>query len=332
MADTPNNQKAYPQPCGQKPGCGFPLIKIVGVFCLATGALLDYAKGNKHQHELSLLHKLLDQFKVGDLMLADRGFSSYALMALMLLRGVHSLFRLHAARPADLRRGKRLEKNDRLVVWLKPWDWQRPRYLPKALWNCLPQELAVRVVRFNLEIPGFRTRSVTLVTTLVDARTYPARELAALYARRWKIELWFRDIKTSMGMEVLRCKSPRMAHKELEMFFIAYNLIRCLMVRASVFYNVPMERLSFKGTVDAARQFSAAIAQAHSKKKQNQLVAQLLEAIACDQVPDRPGRREPRAVKRRPKPYPLLTKPRHQFKDIPHPSRYRKNNLTIKRS
>jgi len=332
LPDTLKNQKAYPQPSGQKPGCGFPLMKIVGVFCLGCGALLDYAKGNKHQHELALLQQLLDQFKKGDLALADRGFSSYLLIALLLLREAHSLFRLHHARPADLRRGKRLGKNDRLVVWLKPWDWQKPRFVPKALWNLLPKELTVRLVRFNLEIPGFRTKSVTLVTTLVDARAYPAPELAALYARRWKIELWFRDIKTTMGMEVLRCKSPKMAHKELEMFFIAYNLIRSVMASASVINDAPLERLSFKGTVDSTRQFSAAIAQARSRKKQNQLIAQLLEAIACDQVPDRPGRREPRAVKRRPKPYPLLNKPRHQFKDIPHPSRYRKSNPTNKRS
>jgi hypothetical protein len=182
--------------------------------------------------------------------------------------------------------------------------------------------LAVRIVRVQLEVRGFRTKSITLVTTLVDARTYPARELAALYARRWHIELWFRDIKTSMGMEVLRCKSPEMAHKELEMFFIAYNLMRCLMATTSVANDVPMERLSFKGTVDATRQFSAAIAQARSRKKQKQLMVQLLEAIARDQVPERPGRSEPRAVKRRPKPFAWLTRPRHLFKETPHKNRY----------
>ena len=286
LPDTLKNQKAYPQPSGQKPGCGFPVMKIVGVFCLATGVLLDYAKGNKHQHELSLLQKILDQFKKGDLVLADRGFCSYTLMAQLLLRGIQCLFRLHGARPTDMRQGKRLGKCDRLVVWLKPWDWQRPRFVPKALWKLLPKELTVRVVRFKLEIPGFRTQSVTLVTTLLDPQAYPARELAALYARRWKIELWFRDIKTSMGMEVLRCLSPKMVHKELEMFLIAYNLIRCLMARASAINDAPLERLSFKGTVDAARQFSAAIAQARSKKKQNELIDQLLEIIALDQVPE----------------------------------------------
>src|SRR5436309_2768527 len=145
-------------------------------------------------------------------------------------------------------------------------------------------------------------------------------------ARRWRIELWFRDIKTSMGMEVLRCKSPKMLHKELEMFFIAYNLIRCLMAEATLVYDVPMERLSFKGTVDSVRQFSVAIAQAPSRKQQKQLIAQLLEIIAQDQVPDRPGRRDPRAVKRRPKPFPLLNRPRDKFKEIAHRNRYWKNN------
>ncbi len=289
--DTLKNQRAYPQLGGQKPGCGFPLLKIVGVFSLATGALLDYAKGNKHQHELTLLQKLLDQFKAGDLALADRGFSTYSLLGLLLLRGVHSLFRLHQARSSDLRKGKRLGKNDRLVLWRKPWPWQRPRYLPKPVWKLIPQQLSVRVLRFVLEVPGFRAQSVTLVTTLLDAQAYPAEELARLYVRRWRIELWFRDIKTSMGMEVLRCKSPKMLHKELEMFFIAYNLIRCLMAEAALVYDVPMERLSFKGTVDSVRQFSVAIAQARSRKQQKQLLAQLLEIIAQDQVPNRRGRR-----------------------------------------
>jgi len=329
LPDTFKNQRAYPQPGAQQPGCGFPLLKLVGVFSLTSGALLDYAKGNKHQHELNLLQKLLGQFKTGDLALADRGFNSYSLLALLLLRGAHSLFRLHQRRPADLRKGKRLAKNDRLMVWRKPWLWQRPRYLSQTTWKRIPQELSVRVIRFSLAVPGFRAQSVTLVTTLLDARAYPAEELARLYVRRWRIELWFRDIKTSMGMETLRCNSPEMVHKELEMFFIAYNLIRALMAQAGAIYDVPIERLSFKGTVDSVRQFSAAIAQASSRKKQRQLVVHLLEIIARDQVPERPGRREPRAVKRRPKPYQLLNRPRHLMNELQHRSKYRKNRRLI---
>src|ERR1051325_11454916 len=144
------------------------------------------------------------------------------------------------------------------VVWRKPQNWER-RYLSQALWRCLAPELSVRILRYTLRQPGFRTRSLTLVTTLLDPQLYPAEQLALLYARRWQIELWFRDLKTSMGMEVLRCQSPKMVHKELEMCFIAYNLIRCLMAEASSRYDVGMEWLSFKGTVDLTRQFATAI-------------------------------------------------------------------------
>jgi hypothetical protein len=329
LPDTTKNQRAYPQPGGQKPGCGFPLMKIVGVFSLATGVLLDYAKGHKHQHELGLLHRMIDAFQPGDLALADRGFSTYTLMALLWLRKVQSLLRLHHARPKDFRKGKRLGKNDRLLLWRKPDDWQKPRYMAKAIWQLLPKELSVRMVRFTLEIPGYRTKSVTLITTLLDPKVYPAAELAQLYARRWRIELWFRDIKTSMGMEVLRCLSPKMVHKELEMFFVAYNLIRCLMADATKIHDVSVDRLSFKGTVDSIRQFSVAIAQARSRKKKNHLIARLLEIIAQDQVPERPGRREPRAVKRRPKPYQKLNRPRRRMKEMQHRSKYRKKRALI---
>lgn len=324
MPDTPKNQREYPQSRSQKPGCGFPLMKIVGIFSLTSGVLLDYQKGNKHRHELALLYKLLDHFKPRDLAIADRGFCNFVLIAVLLLRGVGSLFRLHQSRHIDWRKGKRLGKNDRLFTWSKPLN--KPPYLPHCLWKRLPGELAVRVLRFQLKVPGFRPQSVTLVTTLSDAEAYPAQELAQLYARRWKIELWFRDIKTSMGMEVLRCQSPKMVHKELEMFLIAYNLIRSLMTEASALHEVPLDRISFKGTVDATRQYSIAIAQARSKKKQRELVYELLAVLAKDELPARPGRREPRAVKRRPKPFPLLNRHRRRFKEIPHRNRYWKNN------
>ncbi len=322
LADTPANQRAYPQLASQKPGCGFPLLKIVGVFSLASGALLGYAKGNKHSAELPLLFRLRSWLQSGDLLLADRGFCSYVVMALLEMMGVACLFRLHHARPQDLRGGLRLGKKDRLVVWRKPQ--QKPRYLPKALWGKVPEELTVRVLRVKLDIPGFRTQTLTLATTLSDAEVYPAQELAALYLRRWRIELWWRHLKTSMGMEVLRCKTPVMLHKELEMYLTGYNLIRCLMAEAAALHDQPLEQLSFKGSVDAVRQYSPLIAQARSAKKQRRLVKDLLRVLALDLVPERPGRREPRAVKRRPKPYPLLTKPRRSFREISHRSRYRK--------
>ena len=322
LPDTQANQRAYPQSASQKPGCGFPLMKLVGVFSLATGGLLQYAKGNKHQSELRLLKSLLSQFKPFDLAVADRGFCSYVLLALLLDRGVASLMRLHHSRLSDLRKGKRLGKNDRLFTWYRPN--QRPPWLPPSGWKKIPPQLTLRVLRVALPSPGYRTQSVTLVTTLLDPQRYPAQEIAGLYLRRWKIELWFRDLKTSMGMEVLRCQRPQMLHKELEMFLIAYNFVRCLMVQAGTTNFVALDRLSFKGTVDSLRQFSWAIAQAGSKKKRNQLIVQLLEIIARDQVPERPDRREPRALKRRPKPYDRLNRPRHLMKEIPHRNNYRK--------
>jgi hypothetical protein len=325
LPDTPKNQRAYPQSAEQKPGCGFPFMKIVAVFSLSTGVLLHYARGNKHQHELSLLHRLVDLFTEGDLVLADRGFSCYTLLALLWRKKVPALLRLHHARSADLRRGKRLGKHDRLIVWCRPQDWKR-RYIPLRRWKGLAPELSVRILRFRLHVAGFRTRSVTLVTTLIDPERYPAEQLALLYAKRWQIELWFRDLKTSMGMNVLRCQSPKMIHKELEMFFIAYNLIRCLMIQASRDHQVHLQRLSFQGAVDSTRQFSAALAQAGSAKRQKRLIRNLLQVIAADIVPYRPGRREPRAVKRRPNPCAYLTKPRHTFKDAQHRNRYWKNN------
>jgi hypothetical protein len=322
LADTPANQRAYPQSKSQQPGCGFPLLKLTGLFSLASGALLGYAKGNKHLAELPLLFRLRQLFQPRDLVLGDRGFCSYVLMALLEMRGVACLFRLHQARPDDLREGIRRGKNDRLMIWRKPR--QKPRYLPKALWHRVTAELTVRVLRVKVHIPGFRTKTVTLVTTLSDAEAYPADELAALYLRRWRIELWWRHLKTSMGMEVLRCKTPAMIHKELEMYLIGYNLIRGLMAEAAALHGQPAEQLSFKGSVDAVRQYSPLIAQARSAKKQRRLRQDLLRVLALDLVPERPGRSEPRAVKRRPKPYPLLTEARHSFQEIPHRSRYRK--------
>jgi hypothetical protein len=323
MADTAQNQAAYPQSASQKPGCGFPLLKIVGLFSLSSGALLGYAKGNKHLAELPLLFRLRRLFQPRDLLLADRGFASYVVLALLERMGVACLFRLHQARPHDLRRGIRLGKNDRLMIWSKPKE--KPRYLPQSLWRRVPKELIVRVLRVQASVPGFRTKSVTLVTTLSDEQAYPASELAELYLRRWRIELWWRHLKTSMGMEVLRCQSPAMVHKELEMYLIAYNLIRGLMAESAALYQRRLEQISFKGSVDALRQYSPLIAQSRSRKNQNRLIRQLLQDLALDLVPQRPGRREPRAVKRRPKPYPLLSQSRHRFVEIPHQSKYRKN-------
>jgi hypothetical protein len=188
----------------------------------------------------------------------------------------------------------------------------------------------VRIIRFVAQIRG-RSVRVTLVTALLDPVLYPAQELIALYRRRWQLELTLRHLKTTMGMEQSRCQSPEMVRKELLACLVAYNLIRCLMAEAVAQADVQMEQLSFKGTVDAVRTFTVEIRAARSKKKREQLWEELIRTIIADKVPRRPGRTEPRAIKRRPKPYPLLNRPRHQFKEIPHRSRYRKAAATPKK-
>ncbi len=228
--------------------------------------------------------------------------------------------RLHQKRKVDFRKANRLGKNDGLFVWTK--GCQQSEILTAAEWAALPAQISVRIVRFTATIRGFRARRVTLVTTLLDPVAYPAHELAALYARRWRLELCLRDLKTTLGMDQLRCKSPDMAEKELLAYLVAHNLIRCVMAEAVAQYSVNLERISFKGTVDALRQYSAAIAQARNRKMRRLLWDDLLLNLVRDLVPQRPGRQEPRAVKRRPKAYPLLNKPRRKFVEIAHRSRH----------
>jgi hypothetical protein len=184
-----------------------------------------------------------------------------------------------------------------------------------SLYGPNQKSITVRIVRFRVATKGYRTRLILLVTTLLDPKLYPLEELAALYARRWRLELCFRDLKTQMGMEQLRCQTPDMVEKEALAYLVAHNLVRCVIAEAIACYRVELERVSFKGTVDALRQYTQTMTQARSRKRRQELWLDLLSKLARDLVPWRPGRREPRAVKHRPKPFPLLTRPRHLFKD-----------------
>ena len=324
MADTPENQKLYPQPSSQKPGCGFPLLKFLPIFSLASGAIQAVVTSDWKNHDVRLLHQAWDLFSKGDVLLTDRAFGDYVTLAARPQRGVDGVARLSGARKVDFRKAvKRLGRDDALFEWCK--GYQQSDILTPEEGQALPDKLTVRILRFTAVIRGRRQR-VVLVTTLLDPVLYPAHELIALYRRRWEMELTLRHLKTTMGMEPLRCQSPEMARKELLAYLVASNLIRCLMAEAVAEAGVLMTRLSFKGTVDAVRNYSAEMRAARSKGKREELWTCLVATIAADLVPERPGRREPRAVKRRPKPYPLLNKPRHQFKDTPHHNRYRKNN------
>lgn len=320
LADTVENQERYPQPAAQKPGCGFPVLKFAALFSLTSGALLNVFLGNLHHHDLRLLRGLWDQLKKGDILLGDRAFGEYTTLAGLPQQGVDVVARLHHRRKVDFRKAQRLGKNDGLFVWTK--GCQQSEILSADEWALLPAQITVRIIRFTATIRGFRSRRITLVTTLLDPKLFPAQDLVGLYARRWRLELCLRDLKTTMGMEQLRCKTPDMAEKELLAYLVAHNLIRCLIAEAVARYPVDLERVSFKGSVDALRQYSDVIAKARSQKMRRQLWEDLLRNLARDLVRFRPNRTEPRAVKRRPKPYPLLNQPRRRFKEISHRNRY----------
>lgn len=320
LPDTPKNQQRYPQSRSQKPGCGFPMLKFVVLFSLTSGAVLNVAWGRLRHHDLRLFRQLWQHLKRGDIFLGDRAWGEYTTLTELPRQGVDVVARLHACRKVDFRRAQRLAHHDGLFIWTK--SGTRSKLLTRRAWQRLPAQITVRVIRFTATIRGFRSRRVTLVTTLLDPKLYPAAEIIALYARRWRLELCLRDLKTTLGMEQLRCKTPDMVEKELLAYLVAHNLIRCVMAEAVARYAVDLERVSFKGTVDAVRQYSAALAQARSQKLRHQLWDDLLWNLARDRVRHRPGRIEPRAVKRRPKPYPLLNQPRRRFQEISHRSRY----------
>ncbi len=327
MPDTEANQNVWPQSTSQKPGLGFPLMKLVGLFSLSSGALLDHAVGNLQVHENQLFRKMENRFERGDVVLADRGFCSYTALASLCERGVDSVMRMHSARKVDFRKGRRLGNDDRIVRWKKPHPYQRPQGYNKEEFDALAETLEVRIIRLQVAASGFRTKTVTLVTTLLDALIYPADAIRELYGKRWTVELHFHQIKTIMALDVLRCKSPEMIERELLIHLIAYNMVRVLMQRSAHLHRVSLTRISFKGTLDTARHFANVIhAAAHTPRHQQKLIDQMLSIIASDLVPERLTRSEPRAKKRRPKNYQLLTKSRHLMGHLPHRNRPGKSN------
>lgn len=261
-----------------------------------------------------MLHHLRPTLQAGDIVIYDRAAGHYVGAAQMRAAGADLISRV-AIRKIDWRRGQRLSRHERLVVWDK--SHKQPAYLTDAQWAQMPEQITVRIVREPVTQPGFRVRELTLVTTLLDATLYPAAAIAQAFLRRWRLEMGLDDLKTTLHLEHLRCQSPAMIARELRALLIAHNLVRCVMAQAAREHAVPVERISFKGTLDAVRHFSAALAQSASAKRRRALWAELLRTLATDLVPLRPGRREPRAVKRRPKAYRLLNRPRHLYRESP---------------
>lgn len=327
MPDTAENQQVWPQYRHQKAGCGFPQAAICACFCLQSGTLLSYRVGNKKSHELPMLRQQWGTFKPGDIFLGDKGFCSYYDLSSFKDRGVDSVITLARRAPVgEARSVKVLGENDRLIEWERPVRSKASSY-SQADWEGLPETLLLRQIKVTVNHPGFRVTRFHIITTLLNAEAYPASDIADLYFQRWDVELFFRDIKTTMGMDILRCKTPDMVAKEILMHLIAYNCIRCLMVEASQGRGVTLRRVSFKGSVQALRQWEPHLNQTSvSRAEQYRLIRLLYASIAGNTTLERPGRSEPRAVKRRPKPYPLLTAPRHEMKEIPHRNKYRANN------
>ena len=301
MPDTPENQQRFPQQASQKPGLGFPIARLVAIMDMSSGAILNAAMGpmkGKGTGEHALLREMLDTFEPGDIVLADRYYPSYALIAELKARGVDVVMRQHVGRQTDFQIGKRLGDKDHIATWQKPKN--RQAWMSQDAFDALPDTLPVRELAAG---------NVVIVTTLCSARQAPRQQIQMLYKERWQIELSFRDIKTTLGMEVLRCKTPAMVEKEVWMYLLAYNLIRQVMAHSSDWADRLPQHISFKHTVQIFRQIAT---RSPLKDEERQSIMGYITAI---QVGQRPDRLEPRAIKRRPRPHRLLKTHRHQARE-----------------
>ena len=307
--DTPANQKAYPQSRRQKPGLGFPLVRMVVLLTLATATLVDAAFGpceGKESGETALLRTLLDSLRSQDVVVADSYYCSYWLAAMLRAKGADGVFRLHHMRPKRFRRGR----DDQEVVWHKP---QRHVWMDKATYAIMPKSLTLREVRAQIREPGFRVRELVVVTTLTDTQGYPKDAILDLFHDRWHVELDLRAIKRSLQMEMLRCQTPAMLRKEIWAHLLAYNLVRKVMSQAAMEVQLNPRQISFMGTVQTLNAFRDPLLGATANELPR-LAKIIFVAIASHRVGDRPNRCEPRAIKRRPIQYARLKKPRAELR------------------
>jgi hypothetical protein len=316
MPDTEANRREYPLTYNQTPGTSFAVARIGALISLSCGAILDLGicrYAGKGQGEVSLLRRLWDALRPGDVLLGDRLMSGWVGMYLLKERGVDTVSRLSAHRRADFRKGVRLGEEDHLVRWEKPTSI---RSVDRSTYNQLPDWITVREVRFRVGQPGFRTRWVTVVTTLLDPELVSRADLASLYRARWNNELDLRSIKVTLQMDVLRCKTPELVRKEIWTHALAYNLVRTVMAQAAARVEVPPRSISFKATLQVLEAFRTLIDHGDNRGDAHRetLYRQILRAIAVHRVADRPDRFEPRMAKPRPMRYPRLTRPRREIK------------------
>lgn len=305
MPDTPANQAAYPQQSGQKSGLGFPIMRVVGIICLSTGALLNASAGKfsgKGSGEQALLRKMFETFNPGDLVIGDALYATYFLLATLLEKGIDGVFEQQGARQlvTDFRRGQYLGPKDHIIQLLKPK--LKPDWMNQEDYDIAPESITVRELEANGKV---------LVTTLLSAKTYPKHEIKELFKKRWHVEVDLRHIKTTLGMETLSCKTPEMIEKEMWVYFLAYNLIRLLMAQSALLADILPRQLSFKHTVQLWLAWSQSVQFTGNQANEGTLFI----LIAQKTVGNRQGRIEPRAIKRRPKPFPLLMENREQVRE-----------------
>jgi len=311
MPDTPENQAEYPQPKSQKKGVGLPIARAVAIMSLATACVMDVAIGpysGKQTGETALLRKLLGSFDPGDVAVMDRYYCSFMMIALLLGRNVDVCARMHQSRHVDFRRGRRLGKYDHIIVWTKP---QRPKWMDQATYDAIPQRLELREIRYSIVEPGSRTKTITIATTLTDADVYSKEEIADLYGFRWNSELDIRAIKQSLNLAHVRSKSPEMVRKELWTTMLGYNLIRTTAAAAALLYEKQPRQISFTSTCQyVLASWTLLSCDLLAADRVQEYCLQMLLQIAECEVANRPGRLEPRVLKRRRHGYKLMQEPR----------------------
>jgi hypothetical protein len=308
MDDTPENQARFPQSSNQKQGLGFPILRFVVLFSLNVGTVLDCAWGGcrgKKTGEQSLFRQMGDAFQPGDILLADRLYDCYRDIVLLKARGVDVVLGKNVSRRCDFRKGRSLGPGDHVVVWEKP-QYHASRFESREEWKSLPNTIEMREIRLIVRRKGYRTRTVIIVTTLLDSARDSSRELTDLFAERWHCELDLRSIKEALRMHHLHCKTPEMVEKALWIHLLAYNLIRVRMAQSAAVHGTPPRKLSFAAARQHIHSFAPFLRIAFGEKH-HRIEAELLRAIAACRVGNRPGRKEPRAVKKRNQKFPYLT-------------------------
>lgn len=312
MPDTVKNQKQYPQPAHQAAGVGQPIGRFVAVLSLATACVMDASLGpytGKQTGETALLRRLFGCFRAGDVAVADRYYCGFMMMALLCLRGVDVCARMHQKRHVDFRRGRRLGKYDHLILWTRP---QRPEWMDEEFYESIPETLTLRELRFSVNTPGYRTNSITIATTLTDTTLYTKDDIAELYGFRWHSELDLRAIKQSLNLAHLRCRSPEMVRREFRTTLLACNLIRTTAAAAACRHHKLPRQISFTATCQyVLSTWPLAGTEVLDGPLLHSHCRMLLALIAEREVANRPGRIEPRVLKRRRHGYPLMQQPRH---------------------